>query len=123
LAEDNPAYSGLATKFFEHYVYIGAAMKHAGGRNFELWSERDGFFYDVLRYPDGSYQKFRVRSLVGLIPLYAVERLPEEALQPHPSFQANLTWFLHNRPEITKSCVSTLLRDGKKVHVLALINQ
>jgi hypothetical protein len=122
LAEDNPAYSGLATKFFEHYVYIGAAMKHAGGRNFELWSERDGFFYDVLRYPDGSYQKFRVRSLVGLIPLYAVERLPEEALQPHPSFQANLNWFLHNRPEITQRCVSTLVRDGKKVHLLALIN-
>jgi hypothetical protein len=123
LAQENPAYSGLATKFFEHYVYIGAAMKRVGGRDFELWSERDGFFYDVLCYADGSYHKFRVRSLVGLIPLYAIERLAEGALDAHPTFEANLIWFLNNRPEITQRCVTTLLRDGKKVHVLALINE
>jgi hypothetical protein len=123
LAQDNPAYSGLATKFFEHYVYIGAAMKHGGGRHYGLWSERDGFFYDVLRYPDGSFHKFRVRSLVGLIPLYAVERLTEEALAGHPTFEANLNWFLNNRPAITQRCVTTLLRGGQKVHVLALIDE
>ena len=51
LAKENPAYEGLATKFFQHYVYIGAAMKHMGGRDYQLWDEEDGFFYDVLRYP------------------------------------------------------------------------
>src|SRR3990167_3461775 len=72
LSLEDPAFLGLATKFFEHFAYIGAAMKHMGDSNFELWSERDGFFYDALCYPDGSYHKFRVRSLVGLIPLFAV---------------------------------------------------
>ena len=76
LAEGQSRYTkGLALKFFEHYIYIGAAMKHMGGRNYSLWDEEDGFFYDVLRYPDGRFEKFRVRSLVGIIPLYAVEEL------------------------------------------------
>jgi hypothetical protein len=123
LARDNPAYTGLATKFFEHYVYIGAAMKHMSGRHYELWSERDGFFYDVLRHADGSFHKFRVRSLVGLIPLYAIERLEEDWLGPFPEFRANLDWFLRNCPQITRHCVTTVVRDGKKVHILSLIDE
>ncbi|HXG08985.1 MAG TPA: glucosidase [Gemmataceae bacterium] len=123
LAKDNQAYMSLATKFFEHYVYIGAAMKHMGGRAYELWSERDGFFYDVLRYADGSFHKFRVRSLVGLIPLYAIERLEEAWLEHFPEFRVNLEWFLQNRQEIVQRCVATIHQDGKKVHVLALINE
>jgi hypothetical protein len=123
LARTNPAYNALATKFFEHYVYIGAAMKHVGGRDFELWSERDGFFYDVLRHPDGTFHKFRVRSLVGLIPLYSVERLEEEWVASFTDFQANLHWFLRNRAAITERCVTTVARDGQRVHVLSLINE
>ena len=68
--QTKPAYEVLATKFFEHFVYIGAAMKKMGGRDYQLWDEQDGFFYDVLRYPDGEFQKFRLRSMVGLIPLF-----------------------------------------------------
>jgi len=75
LAKDNPAYETLATKFFQHFTYVAAAMKNMGSRDYQLWDERDGFFYDVLRFPDGRFRKFRVRSLVGLIPLFAVERL------------------------------------------------
>ena len=67
LAKENVVYEGLATKFFEHYVYIGAAMKMIRGDQ-TLWDEQDGFFYDLLRFPDGSAVPFRVRSLVGLIP-------------------------------------------------------
>ena len=63
---ENRVYEGLATKFFQHFIYIGAAMKRMGGRNYQLWDERDGFFYDVLRYPNGEFHNFRVRSLVGL---------------------------------------------------------
>ena len=69
LAKENTSYEALATKFFQHYVYVGAAMKNMGGVGYELWSETDGFFYDALCYPDGSYDKFRVRSLVGSDPL------------------------------------------------------
>jgi hypothetical protein len=123
LARTNPAYNALATKFFEHYVYIGAAMKHIGGRAFELWSERDGFFYDSLRRPDGSFHKCRVRSLVGLIPLYAIERLEETWLGPFPEFRGNFDWFLRNRTRITQRCVTTLTREEQRVHVLALINE
>jgi hypothetical protein len=122
LAHENKAYEGLATKFFEHYVYIGAAMKRMGRRGYELWDEQDGFFYDVLSYADGSFQKFRVRSLVGLIPMFAIERLEEDWLEPFPEFQANLHWFLKNRRDLVEKCVTTLEHGGKKVHVLAIMN-
>src|SRR4029077_1656521 len=72
LARENKAYEGLATKFFQHHISVGAGMKRMGGRNYQLFDEADGFFYDVLRFPDGSFEKFRVRSLVGLVPLYAI---------------------------------------------------
>ncbi len=123
LSADDPAYLSLATKFFEHYVYIGHAMKRMGGGNYELWSERDGFFYDVLLHGDGSHHMFRVRSLVGLIPLYVVERLEEAWLEPYPEFRANVHWFLRNRGQFTQSCIMTGERDGKPVHVLALVNE
>jgi len=65
LAKDNPVYEGLATKYFQHYIYVGAAMKQMGNRNYNLWDEEDGFFYDVLRYPAESFHKLRVRSCGG----------------------------------------------------------
>jgi hypothetical protein len=123
LSRENQAYQGLATKFFEHFVYIGAAMRHMGKRDFELWSESEGFFYDVLRFPDGSFHKFRVRSLVGLIPMYAVDLLSEEELAPFPEFRANVEWFLRNRKEFTRWCVRPMDRDGKKSYLLSLMNE
>ena len=117
LATINPAYEILATKFFEHFVYIGAAMKKMGGRDYELWDEKDGFFYDVLRYPNGEFHKFRLRSMVGLIPLYAVEVMEREDLDPHPEFLANVEWFVKNRPELVgNTCYSV---DGQR-YVLSI---
>ena len=105
LALENKVYEGLATKFLQHYVYIAAAMKQMGGRDYQLWDEEDGFFYDVLRHPNDSFDKFRVRSLVGLIPLFAAERLEADWLEPFPEFTANLNWFLQNRTDYTQlSC-------------------
>ena len=121
LAKENNTYEGLATKFFEHYVYVGSAMKHMGKRGYEMWDEEDGFFYDVLGHADGSYDKFRVRSLVGLIPLFAVERLEEKWLAPFPEFRANMHWFLKNRSHIVEQCVTTLQENGDTVHVLAVM--
>ena len=122
LAKENKTYEALATKFFEHYVYIGSAMKRMGKRGYELWDEQDGFFYDVLSHPNGDYDKFRVRSLVGLIPMFAIERLEEEWLKPFPEFTGNLHWFLRNRAHIVEHCVTTLQHDGQTTHVLAVMD-
>jgi hypothetical protein len=112
LADRNPVYETLATKFFEHFVYIGHAMKKMGGRDYQLWDEQDGFFYDVLRLPDGTFKKFRLRSMVGLIPLFAVEVLSHEDLEPHPEFLANVEWFIKNRPDLVGHACYSL--DGSR---------
>jgi hypothetical protein len=98
-------------------------MKHMGNKDYQLWDERDSFFYDVLRYPNGEFHKFRVRSLVGLIPLYAIERLEEDWLEPFPEFRGNLLWFLKNRQDIVQRCITTLERNGSRVHVLAVVDE
>jgi hypothetical protein len=122
LAKQNDVYEGLATKFFEHYVYIGAAMKmERGGRT--LWDEEDGFFYDLLRFPDGHVVPFRVRSLVGLIPLYAIERLEERWIAPFDVFRENVQWFLKHRRDIVDRCVTTVHYDQAATHVLAVVDQ
>jgi hypothetical protein len=121
LAKENRTYESLATKFFEHYVYIGSAMKHMGGGT-DLWDEKEGFFYDLMRHPDGSFEKFRVRSLVGIIPMFAIERLEEKWLEPFAEFRANMEWFLKNRADIVQRCITTLDTPGGKTHVLAVIN-
>lgn len=123
LSKKDDVYESLATKFFEHYVYIGAAMKKRGNQNYEMWSDRDGFFYDVLTYPDGKFAKFRVRSLVGIIPLYAAEVLKEETIKNFPEFYRNFSWFLENRKDLVESCVIPVTKEGKKHYVMALMNQ
>ena len=123
LARQNKSYEGLATKFFQHYIYVGAAMKRMGGRNYNLWDEEDGFFYDVLRYPDGSFHKLRVRSMVGLIPLYAVERLEMSWVSQFKEFTSSLNWFLDNRKELVQHCVNRVTRDGEDTLVLTIVDQ
>jgi hypothetical protein len=123
LARENPAYEVLATKFFQHFIYIGIAMKKMGGRNYQLWDEQDGFFYDVLRYPDGSFHKFRVRSLVGLIPLYAIETLNDEDLEPFPQFRSNLQWFLKNRTELMGGACGIYEDGDSQRYVLSIVDQ
>ncbi len=123
LARDNPVYEGLAIKFFQHYAYVAAAMKHMGNRPYQLWDEQDGFFYDVLRYPDGQFRKFRVRSMVGLVPLFAAERLEESWLEPFREFNRNVRWFLANRPDLVRDVIHTGHRGGQTTHVLTIVNQ
>ena len=119
LANQNRVYEGVATKFFEHFIYIGAAMKKMGGRNYQLWDEQEGFFYDVLRYPNGEFHKFRLRSLVGLIPLYAIEVLESEELAAHPGFLRDVEWFIQNRPDLVGDACYTV-GDGQKRYVLSI---
>jgi len=119
LAKQNRVYEGVATKFFEHFIYIGAAMKKMGGRPYQLWDEKEGFFYDVLRYPNGEFHKFRLRSLVGLIPLYGIEVLDGEELKAYPTFLRDVEWFIQNRPDLVgDACYA--VDDGRKRYVLSI---
>jgi len=100
LAESNKAYNDIASKFFEHFIYIAGAISNLGQDNEGLWDESDGFFYDQLRLPDNSTQKMRVRSIVGLIPLIAAEVLDEDDILNNPIFSNRMKWFSENRPDL-----------------------
>ena len=106
LAIYDPAYEDVASKFWEHFIYIAYAMNHRGQDSVALWDDRDGFFYDVLKLPDGQQFPVRIRSLVGLIPLFAVETLETELLQQLPAFKRRMDWFIHNRPDLTENVAS-----------------
>ncbi len=100
LARENHAYEDVASKFFEHFANIARAMNDVAGEGIELWDERDGFYYDVLHTPDGEARRMRLRSMVGLIPLFAVETLEPEVVDALPGFKRRMQWFLENRPEL-----------------------
>ncbi len=123
LARENPVYEGLATKFFQHYALVASAMKAMGSEHESLWDDEDGFFYDILRFPDGSHRKFRVRSQVGLIPLFAVERLERDWIEPFADFRKNLDWLLLHRSALVEDVVHTVTRGGKTTHVLTILDQ
>ncbi|MBS0627775.1 MAG: glucosidase, partial [Verrucomicrobia bacterium] len=123
LAKTIPSYESLATKFFQHFVYIAHAIKNMGQKGFGLWSEKDHFFYDALCLPNGEITQFRVRSIVGIIPLFAVEILEEEELLQFPEFARNFVWFLQNRKDITQDCVAPIDQNNKKGHLLSLVKQ
>ncbi|MBA3549087.1 MAG: glucosidase [Nannocystis sp.] len=100
LARDNPVYENIASKFFEHFLAIADAMNNLGGGGIGLWDPEDEFFYDVLHLPEGGYQRLKLRSLVGLIPLLAVETVEPDLLARLPGFAARLEWFLNYRPDL-----------------------
>src|ERR1017187_1651206 len=100
LAREDLAYEDVASKFFEHFVYITQAMNNRGGHGISLWDETDGFYYDVLHLPDDRHDFMKVRSAVGLIPLYAVEVLEPEEVDALPGFKRRMQWFLDNVPNM-----------------------
>ncbi len=112
LARFNPAYEDVATKFFEHFIYIAAAINGTDEGHESLWDDEDGFFYDVLNLPDGTHIPMRVRSFVGLIPLFAVETLEPDLLDLLPRFKRRMLWFIDNRPELVES-IASLTTPGK----------
>ncbi len=100
LAREESCFEDLAVKFFEHFVHIAGALNDIGGTGTSLWNEEDGFYYDVLRLPDGTARPLRVRSLVGLIPLLAVATIEPDVVAALPQFRAAMEWFLAERPEL-----------------------
>jgi hypothetical protein len=102
LAEKNPVYQDLAAKFFEHFLYIAKAMMNIAGEGINLWDEEDEFYYDVLHFPGGSHIPLKIHSMVGLIPLFAVESLEPDLLEKVPEFKKRLEWLLDNRTDLAQ---------------------
>ena len=105
LAKENDSYQDVANKFLEHFLLIAHAMKSVGEDGFCLWDEQDGFFYDVLHLPGGASVPMKVRSMVGLIPLFAVETFEPWIVERFPAFTKRVRWFIQNRPELTERVV------------------
>lgn len=125
LAIDNPTYQDTASKFFEHFLRIARAMtaEYHGGQS--LWDEEDGFFYDVLHLPGGDCVRLKVRSLVGLMPLLAVETLEAERINRLPDFKRRLIWFFENRIYLRDSGnVACVKAEGDHARrLLAIVNR
>jgi mannosylglycerate hydrolase MGH1-like protein len=100
LAKHDATYEDIAQKFFEHFLYIADAMNSIGDHAIGLWNEDDGFYYDVLHLPDGTHFPLRLRSVVGLIPLLAVQTTEHGILDSMPSLKRRIEWFMANRPEL-----------------------
>jgi hypothetical protein len=122
LAEEDPAYEDVASKFWEHFLYISHAIHHLGHNGSGMWDDADGFFYDVLHKPDGTHEPMKIRSMVGLIPLFAVETLEPKLLNRLPGFRRRLEWFVHNRKDLTQNVACMEAPGEGSRRLLAMVN-
>jgi hypothetical protein len=121
LAVENHVYEDIATKFFEHFLYIAQAMTNIGGNGIGLWDETDEFYYDVLNLPGSRCVPLRVRSMVGLIPLFAVEVLDACEFEQAPEFTQRLRWFLDYRPDLARLVSRWMDKSDQERHLLSLL--
>lgn len=124
LAKTDHAYEAMAVKFFEHFAYIANALVNAENREVQNWNEEDGFFYDVM-HQGTTQQQIKIRSLVGLIPLFAVDCITEEELKQFPHFASNLKWFLENQAPLCENCVTpieSISQKGQQDYFLSLMD-
>ncbi len=121
LARYNPVYQDMATKFFEHFLYIAHAIDNMGTNANGLWDDIDGFFYDVLQLPNGKSAPLKVRSMVGLIPLFAVEVLDHDLLATMPNFTKRLQWLYTNKPELASLVSRWNVKGTDEMHLLSLL--
>ena len=123
LAKEDPSYEDVASKFWEHFLYIAHAMNNRGDDEIRLWDEQDGFFYDVLHLPEGKPFPMKVRSMVGLIPLFAVETLEPELLERLPDFKRRMEWFIQNRPDLTANVACMRTPGNAERRLLSIVSQ
>ena len=116
LTPHEPAYEDIASKFFEHFLYIASAMNRMGDGE-GLWDEEDGFYYDWLRLPDGRKIPMRIRSMVGLIPLFAVTTLDADKIDKMAGFKRRMTWFVKHRPDLCGN-IASITRHGVEERLL-----
>jgi hypothetical protein len=123
LAKEDPAYEDVASKFFEHFVHIAHAMNDMGTDGRSLWNDEDGFYYDVLQLPNGEEHFLKIRSMVGLIPLFAVETLEPEIIDRLPGFKRRMQWFVDNHPDMPEH-IETTERSARGVRrLLSLVSR
>lgn len=123
LAQYYQVYEDMAIKFFEHYLYIAEAMENLGEGTKGLWNEEDGFFYDVLQLGNGDSVSLKLRSIVGLIPMFAVEIIDHHLLDKMPNFRERMDWVLKNKPELTK-LVSHWEEEGQgRKHLMSILRK
>ena len=123
LAKEDPAYEDVASKFFEHFVHIAHAMNDVGIGGRALWDEEDGFYYDVLHMPNGEEHFLKIRSMVGLIPLFAVETLEPEIVDRLPGFKRRMQWFIDNHSDVPEHIEMTERSARGVRRLLALVNR
>jgi hypothetical protein len=116
LALEDEAYEDVASKFWEHFVHIARAMNTLG-----LWDDEAGFYCDVMRRPDGSKVGLKVRSVVGLIPLFAVEAIEADRLKRFPGFSRRLEWFIDHRPDLTEGVADMREVGATKRRLFAIV--
>jgi glycogen debranching enzyme len=122
LAKENPAYEDLASKFLEHFTYIAHATHDLGDEDISLWDEADGFYYDVL-HADGRHHQLKVRSMVGLVPLFAVETLEPEVVNALPAFRRRMQWFIDHRPELREHVSEAIQPGGGTRRLLSIVTR
>ncbi len=123
LAKDDASYEDVASKFWEHFLHIANAMNHLGKDGAGMWDERDGFFYDMLHLPDKGLLPMRIRSMVGLIPLFAVETLDPEVIARLPGFARRMDWFIENRKDLTENVASMNAHGMGKRRLLSIAGE
>lgn len=121
LALVNDVYEGIATKFFEHFLEIAGTMSNMAGEGHGLWDDVDKFYYDAIEFPDGSLHPLKVRSMVGLIPLFAVETLEPALLERLPAFKKRLEWYLEKRADLAALISRWPAEGGGKRRLLSLL--
>jgi hypothetical protein len=117
LATEDPVYEDVASKFWEHFIYIAHAVQRPDEAGVGLWDEQDGFFYDDIRHPDGRQVPIRTRSLVGLLPLTAVVTGDSALINRFPSFKRRMEWFFAYRQDLTDACAS-MTKQGEEQRIL-----
>jgi hypothetical protein len=123
LAKEDPAYEDVASKFFEHFVNIAHAMNDMGTEGISLWDNEDGFYYDVLHLPNGDDHFLKIRSMVGLIPLFAVETLEPEIVDRLPGFKRRMQWFVDNHADVPEHIEMTQRSARGVRRLLSLANR
>lgn len=119
LAKHRRTYEDIASKFFEHFILISDAMSfRAGGKEKSLWNDEDGFYYDAISWGGPWTQQMPVRSLVGLIPLYAVLTLEPELVNKFPNFKRRMNWFIENRHDVAERNMASMRKRGKDERLL-----
>jgi hypothetical protein len=122
LAKEDPAYEDVASKFWEHFLHIANAINHLGNDGVGMWDETEGFFYDVLHMPGGNHVPLKIRSMVGLIPLFAVETLESKLVDRLPGFKRRLDWFIKNRRDLTANVACMATAGMEERRLLSIVN-